>query len=73
MELNEDENNIIKEKDFNLISDNKIEYKIKLFITNNDLFCINLFTNKIISSKKYSLSLTMDDLIKNRFFKYLLI
>ena len=69
MELNEDENNIIKEKDFNLISDNKIEYKIKLFITNNDLFCINIFTNKIISSKKYSLSLTMDDLIKNRFFK----
>ena len=69
MELNEDEINIIKEKNFNLISDNNIKYKIKLFITNNDLFCINIFTNKIISSKKYSLSLTMDDLIKNRFFK----
>ena len=68
MELNDDENIIIKEKDFNLISDNKIEYKIKLFITNNDLFCINIFTNKL-TSKKYSLSLTMDDLIKNRFFK----
>ena len=68
MELNDDENIIIKEKVFNLISDNKIEYKIKLFITNNDLFCINIFTNKL-TSKKYSLSLTMDDLIKNRFFK----
>ena len=68
MELNEDEINILKEKDFILISDKKIEYKIKLFITNNDLFCINIFTNKL-TSKKYSLSLTMDDLIKNRFFK----
>ena len=69
MELNEDEINILKEKDFILISDKKIEYKVKLFITNNDLLCINVFTNKIISSKKYSLSLTMNDLIKNRFFK----
>ena len=69
MEQNDDEIYILKEKDFILISDKNIQYKVKLFITNNDLFCINLFTNKINPSKKYSLSLGMDDLIKNRFFK----
>ena len=72
MEHNEDEIYILKEKDFILISDKNIQYNVKLFITNNDLFCINLFTNKIIPSKKYSLSLTMNDLIKNRFFKIFL-
>ena len=40
-----------------------------MFIINNDLFCINLFSNKNDVSKKYSLSLSMKDLIKNRFFK----
>ncbi len=69
MEQNDDEIYILKEKDFILISDKNIQYKVKLFITNNDLFCINLFTNKINPSKKYSLSLGMNDLIKNRFFK----
>ena len=69
MELNEEETNILKQKEFILISDKKNEYKAKLFIINNDLFCINLFTNNDILSKKYSLSLTMNDLIKNRFFK----
>ncbi len=69
MELNEEEDNISKQKEFILISDKKNEYRVKLFIINNDLFCINLFTNNNNLSKKYSLSLTMDDLIKNRFFK----
>ena len=31
MEQNEEENNILKEKDFTLISDKKNIYKIKLF------------------------------------------
>ena len=57
MEENEDEINILKEKEFILISDKKVEYKIKLFISDNDLFCINAFTTKNIPFKKYSLSL----------------
>ena len=69
MRHNEDEINILKEKDFILTSDKNIEYKLKLFINNNDSFCISAFTTKNIPSKKYSLSLTMNELIKNRFFK----
>ena len=61
------------EKDFILTSDKNIEYKLKLYINNNDSFCISAFTTKNIPSKKYSLSLTMNELIKYRFFKYLLI
>ena len=69
MEEREEENKILKEKEFNLISDKNNEYRIKVFITNNELFCINLFTNNNVPSKKYSISLSMNDLIKNRFFK----
>ena len=69
MDQNEDEVNIIKEKDFILISDKNNEYKMKLFIDDNDLFCLTAFNMKNYPSKKYSLSLTMNDLIKNRFFK----
>ena len=69
MEQNDEEIYNLKEKDFIIISDKKIEYKIKIFITNNDLFCINANTTKNIPTKKYSLSLRMNDLIKNRFFK----
>ena len=68
MEQNEEQNNILKEKDFILTSDKKNEFKAKLFISNNKLFCINLTTYNF-SSKKYSISLTMNELIKNRFFK----
>ena len=67
---NEEENYILKEKEFTLISDKNNEYRVKIFITSNDLFCINLFPNNNNNvSKKYSLSLRMKDLIKNRFFK----
>ena len=69
MEQNEDEIDIIKEKNFILISDKKIEYQMKFYINNNDLFCLTAFTTKIYPSKKYFISLTMNDLIKNRFFK----
>ena len=70
MEQNEEENIILKEKEFTLISDNNNEYRVKVFITSNDLFCINLFsTNNNDLSKKYSLSLSLEDLIRNRFFK----
>ena len=69
MEQNEDEVNILKEKDFILISDKNNEYKMKLFINDNDLFCLTAFTTKNNKLEKYSISLTMNDLIKNRFFK----
>ena len=69
MEQNEDEMNILKEKDFILTSDKNNEYEMKFFINSNDLFCLTAITTKNNSSKKYSLSLSMNDLIKNRFFK----
>jgi hypothetical protein len=52
MDQNEDEVNILKEKDIILISDKNNEYKMKLFIDNNDLFCLTAFNQ----SKKYSIS-----------------
>ena len=42
MEFNEEENNILKKKEFTLISDKNNEYKGEVFITSNDLFCINV-------------------------------
>ena len=69
MEQNEDEINTLKEKKFILISDKNNEYKMKLFIDDNDLFCLTAFNTKNYPSKKYSLSLSMNNLIKNRFFK----
>ena len=68
MDKNEDEVNIIKEKDFILISDKNNEYKMKFFINTNDLFCLTAITTKNNSSKKYSLSLSMNDLIKKKIF-----
>ena len=52
MEENEEENIIIKERDFIIKSDKKNEYKIKLFITNNELFYINFYNTSIFPSKK---------------------
>ncbi len=69
MEENQEEITIIKEQEFTLISEKKIEYKLNLFISSNELLCINVFTINNNQNKKYSLSLTMNDLIKNRFFK----
>ena len=70
--IEEDEIIIIKEKDFKLISDKNTEYKIKLFIDENNLFYITANTTNNILLKKYSLSLSMDDLNKHRFFKIFL-
>ena len=69
MEQFEEEIDILKEKNFILTSDKKNEYKVKFYITNDELFCINLITTKNFQSKKYFLSLTLNELIKNRFFK----
>ena len=62
------ENNIIRKKDFVLTSDKKNVFNAKLYFTTNDLFCLDLVTNFDFKSKKYSLSLTMNELIKERFF-----
>ena len=70
MEQSEEENYNIKETDeFILVSDKKQEYKSKLFISNNDLFCIELVTTCKYQLKKYFISLTMNELLKDRFFK----
>ena len=52
-----------------LKSDKNIEYEIILSIINNDILNIALNTINIIPSKKYALSTTLEELIKNRFFK----
>ena len=61
-----------KEKSFNLISNKKIEYKINLSIYSNEVFNIDIYTIYKNPSKKYSLSCTINDLKKNRFFKIFL-
>ena len=63
------ENSIIRQKEFVLTSDKKNVFNAKLYFTTNDLFCLDLVTNIKFQTKKYSLSLTMNELIKERFFK----
>ena len=71
--IEEDEIIIIKEKDFKLTSDKNTDYIIKLSIDENNLFNITaITTNNILLKKKYSLSLSMDDLNRHRFFKIFL-
>ena len=71
--IEEDEIIIIKEKDFKLTSDKNTDYIIKLSIDENNLFNITaITTNNFLLKKKYSLSLSMDDLNKHRFFKIFL-
>ena len=71
--IEEDEIIIIKEKNFKLTSDKNTDYIIKLSIDENNLFNITaITTNNILLKKKYSLSLSMDDLNKHRFFKIFL-
>ena len=68
----EDEIFILKEKNFILKSDKNIEYEIIFSINNNDTLNITINSIKIIPSKKYVLSCTLEELFKNRFLKYLL-
>ena len=71
--IEEDEIIIIKEKDFKLTSDKNTDFIIKLSIDENNLFNITaITTNNILLKKKYSLSLSMDDLNRHRFFKIFL-
>ena len=70
--IEENEIIIIKEKDFKLTSDKNTDYIIKLSIDENNLFNITAITTNNILLKKYSLSLSMDDLNRHRFFKIFL-
>ena len=67
------ENYILREKNFIIKSDKKNEFNAKLFITTNNLFCLNLVTTNNFQTTKYSLSLTMNELKKIDFLKFLLI
>ena len=69
MNNEEEERFIIKEKNFILKSDKNNEYEINLSIYNNDILNITIKSTKIIPSKKYGLSCTLEDLLNNRFFK----
>ena len=52
--MDQNDDNILKEREFILTSDKKNEYKIKLFITNNELFCINLFIINYFYQKMFN-------------------
>ena len=65
----EEENFIIKEKSCIVTSNKNIEYKIILSIYNNDNINLTVYTTKLIPSKKFGLSCTLNELTKNRFFK----
>jgi len=65
----EEESFIIKEKSCIVTSNKNIEYKIIFSIYDNDNINLTVYTTKLIPSKKFVLSCTLDELIKNRFFK----
>ena len=58
----------LKEKSC-IIQNKKNEYKITLTVFNNNTFDITIYTIKEIPTKKFVLNCTMEELIKNRFFK----
>ena len=72
MEQNYNEIIVLKEKTFNIISDKNIEYSIILSIDSNDIINLIAYPKKNLYSKKYSLSCSLEDLQKNRFFKIFL-
>ena len=49
------ENNIIRQKEFVLTSDKKNVFNAKLYITTNDLFCLDLETNIDFQTKNIQL------------------
>ncbi len=67
--INDDEETfVLKEKKFILKTD-KNEYELILSINNNDTLNISAKTMKIIPSKKYFLSCSLENLYKDRFFR----
>jgi len=60
---------ILKEKSYIKQTDKKNEYKLTLSVFNNNTFDITICSIKQIPSKKFVLNCSMEELIKNRFFK----
>ena len=65
----EEESFIIKEKSCIVTSNKNIEYKIIFSIYNNDTVKLTIYTTNNIPQKKFNLSCTLEELLKNRFFK----
>ena len=60
---------ILKEKSYIITSDKNIEYKIIFSIDNYNVIKFDIYSTKIIPTKNFVLSCTLEGLIKNRFFK----
>ena len=67
--MEEEEIFTIKETSCVIKSSTKNEYKITLSIYNNDNISLNATTTNVVPTKKFTLLCTLEELIKNRFFK----
>ena len=65
----EDDVYTLKEKSYLLQTDKSNEYKLTFSVFNNNTIDITIISTKQIPSKKFVLKCTMDELLKNRFFK----
>jgi len=63
-----EESFVIKEKTYKISSTKNIEYNILFSIYNNDKISLTVCSTKLIPSKKFILSCTLDELRKNCFF-----
>ena len=70
--MEEDELFAVKEKTCIIKSNKDCEYKIRFSIYNNDNISINISTINEFPTKKFALVCTLEELVKNRFFKLFL-
>ena len=67
--MEDNSNNIIEEKKFNIITDKNNEMELFLRNINNEKLSITFYTINQIPSKKYELKCNLEEFQKNRFFK----
>ena len=67
--MDEEEKNVINEKTYFIKSDKNNEYKIIFSVYDNEIVNLTLHTNNIFPKKKFNLSCSLEELLKNRFFK----
>ena len=67
--MNEDEIFVLKEKKYFIKSDKNNQYEIIFSIYDNDIIKLTVNSTDIIPKKNFILSCTLEELIKNRFFK----
>ena len=60
---------ILREKSFIIQTDKKNDYNLTLTVFNNNTIDITICSTKEIPLKKFVLNCSMEDLLKNRFFK----